>query len=126
MSITLVVIAAIAVIAWYISTMKKIDRDEAKALQTPGTATFLRNNFGDFISEVLKNKDNYITFERSDQIKFAKKNSNKELVIGNFMDYGGSVMSVVVLDNKMVVSEMKFKKGTNANDISSKVLQLFV
>ena len=45
MSITLVVIAAIAVIAWYVSTMKKIDRDEAKALQTPGTATFLRNNF---------------------------------------------------------------------------------
>ena len=126
MKTILILAAVIAIFAWYSSTMKKIDRDEAKALKTPGEAIFLRKNFGNFIDKILSNPDNYIAFERSDQIRFAKKsNSNKELIIGNYMDYGGPVMSVVVLENKTILTEKKFKKGTDTVEISNNVLPLF-
>ena len=85
MSTTLAIIAAIAiaVTAWYLSSMEKID------------------------------------------IRFSKKNSTKELVVENFMDWGGTAINIVILDNNTVVSEMKFKDGANSSDISNKVLALF-
>lgn len=126
MSTLLFIIAAIAIIAWYSFTMKKIDREEAESLKTPGTALFLRNNFGEFVNEVLSDPENYVAFERTDQIRFAKKNSsNRELVIGNMMDFGGPVMTAVVLENNKVLFEMKFKKGTSHTEISNKLLPLF-
>ena len=126
MSIFLIVIAIIVVFIIHQSIMKKIDEEEAKALKTPGTATFLRNNFGGFIDEVLRDDNNYILFERAGQIRFGKKDSpGYELIIGNRMEFDGPIMYTVIKRGQSVVCEMSFKEGTNTNEISNKVLSFF-
>ena len=123
---TLLIIVAIAITVWYFSAMRKIDREEEEALKTPGNAVFLRKNFGEFINKILSDSNNYIEFERSDQIRFAKKSTpDLKLIIENFRDWGGPVMIVTILDNETVLTEKKFKCGVSASEISNFILPLF-
>lgn len=122
----LFIILAIAITIWYFSAMKKIDREEAEALKTPGDAIFLRKAFSGFIDKVLSDQDNYIAFEQSDLIRFSKKSSpNKELIIQNFRGWGCAMMSVVVLENNKVIAEKEFKEGTSSAEIYNIILPLF-
>lgn len=126
MKTTLFIICSIALFAWHRYTIKKIDKEEAEALVTPGEAVFLRNNFGAFIKNVLEDPNNYIIFERSDLIRFGKKEKNGyELIIGNMMEFKGPIMFVIIQHGNNVLSKWKFPIGADQIEISNLVLNRF-
>lgn len=119
-------LAAAIVLVWRHYAMKKIDADLEESLRTPGTAKFIRANFGEFLEAILIDERNYIIFERTDQIRIGRKNVEKyELIIGNMMDFGGPVIYVVLQSGDKVILEEKFKKGTNCKEISERILPFF-
>lgn len=124
MNILLFILGIIAVLIWHRFSMKKIDEEEA--LKAPGKATFIRNNFSGFISNVLEDTNNYIVFERTDQIRFGKKGQKDyKLICGNMMDSDGPVLNVIIQSGATVLYEKKFKKGTDTSLISKEVLSKF-
>ena len=125
MKTTLIIIGIILIFIWHRYYNKKIDKEEMEASKKPAEATFLRNNFGEFITSILDDANNYIISEHSDQIIFGKKQNNKRLVLNNYRDYNGAIMHVVIRDEQTILFEMKFPRGTNALEISDKVLPLF-
>lgn len=126
MKITLIIIGIILIFIWHRYYNKKIDKEEMEASTKPAEATFLRNNFGEFITSILDDPNNYIVSEHSDRIIFGKKQNNKKkLVLNNYRDWNGAIMHVVIHNEQTILFEMKFPRGTNATEISNKVLPLF-
>lgn len=124
MTILLIIICAAAII-WLSSYRKKIDKEEAVALKTPGTASRLRANFGTVVDLVLQNPNHSIALERSydESIRF-KNNSGQEL----FMSYtalGGSQLRVAVIQNSTVLKELKFDKSKSDNQIYQEISYYF-
>jgi len=63
MTTILINLAIIGVFVWHHFSMKKIEEEEAQALSPLVLHHFLRNNLGEFISNVHQDTDNYIVFE---------------------------------------------------------------
>ena len=119
------IILCIGAIIWLSSYRKKIDREEAIALKTPGTASRLRANFGTVVDFVLQDPNHSIALERSydESIRF-KNNAGQEL----FMSYtalGGSQLRVVVIQNSSVLKEFKFDKSKSSSQIYQEISYYF-
>ena len=83
MSFILIVLAC-ALIFWiYSKQMKKIDANEAKALATPGRASFIREHFPSVVDYFLGLNNAVILFERVDMIKIGVGNEGDYYAISN-------------------------------------------
>lgn len=104
----IILIIIIAVFFWIKSLVfKKIDRNEAIALATPGRANFIRDNYVSVIDYVLSMHNSSIQFERTDQIKFSLGNDREYLVINSYS--GGLLIAHVKWS--AVQKEWKFSRN---------------
>ena len=89
MKILIFIICAI-ILFWIRSLInKKIDKDEAIALATPGRANFIRENYGLVIDYTLSLPNAQIEFERTDQIRVSFENKKEYLAINS---YSGGIL----------------------------------
>lgn len=95
-------------------------------LKPPVKATLLRQYFGEFISLVLENSDNYIRIEKKDQITFFKRSQpDKQMSIFSYYNDNCLVMRVLVSrDNTLLLNE-DFSQGTSIDFIVDSVLPVF-
>ena len=107
MNIILIIIAGIILI-WIRSIIfKKIDKDEAIALATPGRANFIRDNYEPIIDYTLSLPNARIEFERADQIKVSLENDSEYLVINS---YSGGLL-IAHIKWSAVQKEWKFSRN---------------
>lgn len=95
-------------------------------LKQPIKAALLRQHFGEFISLVLENSDNYIHIEKKDQITFFKRSQpDKQMSIFSYYNGNCLVMRVLVSrDNTLLLNE-DFNQGTSIDFIVDSVLPVF-
>lgn len=110
-----IVFAIAVIILWQIKKkiFAKIDEDEERALNTPGTANYIRTNFSQVI-EYLNSKPGYhVIFERSDMIQIGTSKSDEYYVVHQHS--GGLLIAFVRHSN--VYKEWKFSRGEDINHI---------
>lgn len=88
--------------------MTKIDDDCEKAMNTPGRANYLRDNYPIFVAYIESPPDYEIEFEREDLIRYANSNNRikKKVIVQQFSDM---IVVVFVLENS-ALKEWKLKK----------------
>lgn len=114
-----IVFAIAVIILWQIKKkiFAKIDEDEERALNTPGTANYIRTNFSQVI-EYLNSKPGYhVIFERSDMIQIGISKSDEYYVVHQHS--GGLLIAFVRHSN--VYKEWKFSRGEDINHILYKL-----
>ena len=121
----LLIILCVGAIIWISRSRKKIDQEEAVALKTPGTATRLRDNFGDVVDLILLDPNHSIVLERSydESIRF-KNTSGQELFI-SYTALGGSQLRVAVIQDSSVLKEFKFDKSKTDSQIYQEISYYF-
>ena len=84
MKILIFIIVAV-ILLWIRSLFnKKIDRDEAIALATPGRANFIRDNYEPVVDYTLSLPNARLEFERADQIRVSLENDKEYLAINSY------------------------------------------
>lgn len=105
----LFIIAVVVIFVIYKKRMTKIDADYEKAMNAPGRANYLRDNYPILIA-YIESLPNYETeFERADLIRYTNSVNRikKQIVVQQFSDM---VCIVYVLDNA-ALKEWRLKKG---------------
>lgn len=99
----------VAVLLLWIRTLinKKIDRDEAIALATPGRANFIRDNYEPVVDYTLSLHNARLEFERADQIRVSLENDKDYLAINSYS--GGLLIAHVKWS--AVQKEWKFSRN---------------
>lgn len=117
------VIVCVIVIVWSIASRKKIDKEEAIAIKTPGTAKRLREQYGELIDTILHNKGNQILFERSydESIRIANQH-HQEL----FLSCSFGNLHVVYIQDSSILKEWKFNKTDQIKTIYNEITQYFI
>jgi hypothetical protein len=110
-----IIFAIAVVILWQIKKMifAKIDKDEKQALQTPGTAKYIRSKFPSVIEYLESISDYHIIFERDDMIQIGISKQDEYYVIQQ--DAGGLLIAFIKHSN--VYKEWKFSRDENENHI---------
>lgn len=107
-------IVAIAVLFWLKSIMfKKIDREEAKYLTTPGRANFIRDNYFEVIDFILNRPHTKILFERADHIKIGINGENEYIIINS---YSGGLL-IAYIKWSTVQNEWRFMRNESSKHI---------
>lgn len=97
-----------AILLWIRSLInKKIDRDEAIALATPGRANIIRDNYEPVVDYTLSLPNAGIEFERADQIRISLGNDKGYLAINSYS--GGLLIAHVKWS--AVQKEWKFSRN---------------
>lgn len=104
----LVIIAVFVIFAIYKKRMAKIDKDYEKAINTPGRACYLRDNYPTLVAYIESLPDYAIEFERADSIRYINSDERikKKVVIQQFSDM---ICVAFALDN-VALKQWKFKK----------------
>lgn len=106
---------------------KKIDEEEKIALNTPGTASRLRENFGDVIELILQSKNNKILFERSYDESIRIGNSNNQELFMSYSNLGSnkSELRVTCVQDSMVLKEWTFNNNRSSISIYQEIIDYF-
>lgn len=101
----------------YSKTMKKIDKDEAIALSTPGRADFLRDNYEEVIFFFKTLPKSSIQFERKDQIIINAFGNNEYFTIAS------NSRGVFIAHSKWstIQKEWRFERNENSKHIISTI-----
>lgn len=123
MNIILIILCIVGLI-WAFNSRKKIDEEEKVALKTPGTATRLREHYGELVDLLAKNPNHRILLERKydESIRFGNT-KGQEL----FLSYSGlgQELRVACIQDSMVVMERTFKKQTPTSFIYNELCDYF-
>lgn len=92
-----IVFAIAVIILWQIKKkiFAKIDEDEERALNTPGTANYIRTNFSQVIEYLNSKPGYYVIFERSDMIQIGTSKSDEYHVVHQHS--GGLLIAFVLI-----------------------------
>lgn len=123
MKLVLIIICICAII-WLSNYRKKIDEEEKVALKTPGTATRLRQNYGELIDLLLSNPSHLVLMERSYDESIRIGNiSGQEL----FVSYSslGSELRVACVKDSVLIKEWIFKNEKNIDYIYQEISYYF-
>lgn len=126
MNVILIILCIVGLIYFY-NQRKKIDEEERIALQTPGTADMLRNNFGTLVDLVLSDPDKHIIFERNyDQsIKVGSNRSSEILIMTYLMGFHGPEVRVCVVQYNQVIKEWKLNRGESQEALYREIEMYF-
>lgn len=104
----LFIVVVVVIFVIYKKTMTKIDDDCEKAMNTPGRANYLRDNYPILVAYIESLPDYEIEFEREDLIRYANSNNRikKKVIVQQFSDM---IVVVFVLENS-ALKEWKLKK----------------
>ena len=121
-----IIIVCIAGIIWLTISRKKVDKEEAIALKTPGTANKLRANFGEVIDLLLQDDAHQILFERSydESIRIGNKDY-QELFLSYRYGVHGPDLLVACTQGSTILKEWKFGKQTDSKSIYQEISSIF-
>lgn len=123
----ILVFLCVVVFIWATNSKKKIDEEEKVALKTPGTATRLRENYGDVITLILHAENHKLLFERSyDESVRIGNTRNQELFL-SYSSIGshGPELRVACIQDSMVLKEWVFDKRRSAISIYQEIADYF-
>ena len=123
----IIIILCIVLFVWTMNYRKKIDEKEKVALKTPGTATRLRENYGDVLDLVLQSENHTILLERSYDESVKIGNSRNQQLFMSYSSLGshGPELIVVCIQDSMVLKEWTFDKRRSAISIYQEIADYF-
>ena len=123
----IIIILCIVLFVWTMNYRKKIDEKEKVALKTPGTATRLRENYGDVLDLVLQSENHTILLERSYDESVKIGNSRNQQLFMSYSSLGshGPELRVACIQDSMVLKEWTFDKRRSAISIYQEIADYF-
>lgn len=123
----IIIILCIVLFVWTMNSRKKIDEKEKVALKTPGTATRLRENYGDVLDLVLQSENHTILLERSYDESVKIGNSRNQQLFMSYFSLGshGPELRVACIQDSMVLKEWTFDKRRSAISIYQEIADYF-
>lgn len=106
-----VIFAIAVIILWYIRSkiFAKIDKDEERALKTPGIAKNIRSHFPSLVEYLESIPGYHILFERNDMIQIGISTDDEYFAVNQ---YSGGLL-IVYVRNSNVYKEWKFSRAEN-------------
>lgn len=99
MKILLSLILIIAIFYIHRNINKKIDADEKKAMETPGTASYIRDKFPEIINCISSTPCIEKEFERDGYIRFLNSNTKNKIVL---QQWSGKLNIVLTNDQRVL------------------------
>lgn len=108
MKLVLFIVVVVVIFVIYKKTITKIDDDCEKAMNTPGRANYLRDNYPILVAYIESLSGYEIEFEREDLIRYANSNNRikKQIIVQQFFDM---IVVGFILEN-VALKEWKLKK----------------
>ena len=123
MKIILITLCVVGQI-WAIGSRKKIDAEEKVAMKTPGTASRLRERYGELVNLLTNNPKHMILFERKydESIRFGNT-KGQEL----FLSYSGlgQELHVACIQDSMVIMERTYNNQTSIAVVYNEICDYF-
>ncbi len=118
------IIAVIVIFVIYKKRMTKIDEDYEKAINTPGRAFYLRENYPTLVAYIESLPDYAVEFERADSIRYINSEDRikKNVVIQQFSDM---ICVAFALDN-VALKQWKFKKSEYTDEQMADEVQAYL
>lgn len=120
----LFIIAVIAIFVIYKKKMTQIDQYYEKAINTPGRACYLRDNYPSLVAYIESLQDYTVEFERSDSIRYSNSDERikKTVVIQQFSDM---ICVAFALDN-VALKQWKFMKSEYTDEQMADEVQAYL
>ena len=112
----LIVIAIFFVFFVHRRITQKIDKEEAEALRTPGTATFIRTHFPNLVETLVTEYHLSIEFERNDCIRLINPQGDMLLL----QQFSGK-LKVAYFHESTLVQEWDFETNEQIRKIVNQV-----